>query len=57
MLIFALLHLSEMLLKFGFDFRFIVQTAAVKGGIIVTRDNYRDLLSENPAWAETIKYR
>ncbi|EEB10937.1 conserved hypothetical protein [Pediculus humanus corporis] len=40
-----------------YDDRFIVQTAVLKGGIIVTRDNYRDLLSENPAWAETINYR
>ncbi|KAK6623567.1 hypothetical protein RUM43_009419 [Polyplax serrata] len=40
-----------------YDDRFIVQTAVLQGGIIVTRDNYRDLLQENPAWAETINYR
>ena len=41
----------------SYDDRYIVQFAAVKGGVIVTRDNYNDLLAENPAWEETIKYR
>lgn len=41
----------------SYDDRYIVQTAALKEGIIVTRDNYNDLLSENPAWWDTIKYR
>jgi hypothetical protein len=37
--------------------RFIVQYAAECGGVIVSTDNYRDLLEENPAWRETIETR
>ena len=37
--------------------RFIVQYAAECGGVIVSTDNYRDLLEENPAWRETIEKR
>lgn len=41
----------------SYDDRYIVQFAAVKGGVIVTKDNYKDLLGENPAWEDTIKFR
>jgi len=41
----------------SYDDRFIVEYAANNGGIIVTRDNYRDLLKENPEWTETINQR
>jgi hypothetical protein len=34
-----------------------VQYAAECGGVIVSTDNYRDLLEENPAWRETIEKR
>lgn len=37
--------------------RYIVQYAAECGGVIVSTDNYRDLLEENPAWRETIEKR
>jgi hypothetical protein len=37
--------------------RYIVQYAAECGGVIVSTDNYRDLLKENPAWRETIENR
>lgn len=38
-------------------YRYIVQYAAECGGVIVSTDNYRDLLQENPAWRETIERR
>jgi ribonuclease ZC3H12 len=34
-----------------------VQYAAECGGVIVSTDNYRDLLKENSAWRETIENR
>lgn len=37
--------------------RYIVQYAAEVGGVVVTTDNYRDLLEENPTWKETIQKR
>jgi hypothetical protein len=37
--------------------RYTVQYAAECGGVIVSTDNYRDLLEENPAWRETIEKR
>lgn len=37
--------------------RYIVQVAAELGGVIISTDNYRDLLSENEAWRETIEQR
>ncbi|XP_044735920.1 NEDD4-binding protein 1-like [Chrysoperla carnea] len=40
-----------------YDDRYIVQCAAERGGVIVSNDNYRDLLAENPAWRETITKR
>ncbi|KAF6201090.1 hypothetical protein GE061_005537 [Apolygus lucorum] len=41
----------------SYDDRFIVQYADASGGVIVSRDNYRDLLNENPEWKETIHKR
>ncbi|XP_069702115.1 uncharacterized protein [Periplaneta americana] len=41
----------------AYDDRYIVQYAAECGGVIVSTDNYRDLLRENPAWRETIENR
>lgn len=40
-----------------YDDRFIVKFAATKGGVIVSNDNYRDLVNENDAWRETIEKR
>ncbi|PSN46464.1 hypothetical protein C0J52_06889 [Blattella germanica] len=40
-----------------YDDRYIVQYAAEKGGIIVSTDNYRDLVNENLLWKETIEKR
>ncbi|XP_049778704.1 uncharacterized protein LOC126175774 [Schistocerca cancellata] len=40
-----------------YDDRFIVQCAAELGGVIVSTDNFRDLLSENTTWKETIEKR
>ncbi|XP_071451485.1 NEDD4-binding protein 1-like [Hetaerina americana] len=41
----------------SYDDRYIVQYAVAVGGVIVSRDNYRDLLTENPAWRDTITNR
>ncbi|XP_066992193.2 NEDD4-binding protein 1 isoform X2 [Anabrus simplex] len=41
----------------SYDDRYIVQYAAEFGGIIVSTDNYRDLLQENEAWRDTIQNR
>ncbi|XP_034251296.1 uncharacterized protein LOC117651394 isoform X2 [Thrips palmi] len=41
----------------SYDDRYIVQLAAELGGVIISTDNYRDLLSENEAWRETIEQR
>lgn len=38
-------------------FRFIIQYAHMKEAIIVSNDNYRDLLIEKPEWQSTIEYR
>lgn len=37
--------------------RFIVQLAASNGGVIVSNDNYRDLLTENESFKEAIEQR
>lgn len=37
--------------------RYIVQCAAEFDGVIVSGDNYRDLLSENPKWRFIIENR
>ncbi|KAM3958424.1 uncharacterized protein ACR2FA_007576 [Aphomia sociella] len=41
----------------SYDDRYIVQCAAEFDGIIVSGDNYRDLLSENPRWRYVIENR
>ncbi|CAH0381241.1 unnamed protein product [Bemisia tabaci] len=44
-------------LSVPYDDRYIVQTAVALGGVIVSSDNYRDLLEENEAWRSTIENR
>lgn len=41
----------------SYDDRYIVEYATKCGGVIVSRDNYQDLLSENNEWKETINKR
>ncbi|XP_022115483.2 uncharacterized protein LOC110993487 isoform X2 [Pieris rapae] len=41
----------------SYDDRYIVQCAAEFDGVIVSTDNYRDLLSENPRWRYIIENR
>ncbi|KAK9503024.1 hypothetical protein O3M35_011678 [Rhynocoris fuscipes] len=41
----------------SYDDRFIIEYAAKTGGIVISRDNFQDLLAENPAWSDTIKFR
>lgn len=38
-------------------FRYIIQCAAEFDGIIVSNDCYRDLIRENPRWANVINNR
>lgn len=40
-----------------YDDRFIVELAVNRGGVIVSSDNFRDLVEENPAWRYTIENR
>ena len=40
-----------------YDDRFIVRLAAMTDGIIVSNDNFRDLVDEKPEWRETIEQR
>lgn len=40
-----------------YDDRFIVKLATTNRGVIVSNDNYRDLLNESDAWRETIEKR
>ena len=40
-----------------YDDRFIVHLAAMTNGIIVSNDNFRDLVDEKPEWRETIEQR
>ena len=40
-----------------YDDRFIIRLAAEHDGIIVSNDNYRDLVNENPKWKEVIEQR
>ncbi|CAH1398085.1 unnamed protein product [Nezara viridula] len=41
----------------SYDDRYIVEYATKCGGVIVSRDNYQDLLAENSEWKETINKR
>ncbi|XP_078608116.1 NEDD4-binding protein 1-like [Branchiostoma floridae x Branchiostoma japonicum] len=41
----------------SYDDRYIVRLAAEKGGVIVSNDNYRDLLDESQAWRDVIENR
>ncbi|XP_019638283.1 PREDICTED: NEDD4-binding protein 1-like [Branchiostoma belcheri] len=41
----------------SYDDRYIVRLAAEKGGVIVSNDNYRDLLDESEAWRDVIENR
>lgn len=40
-----------------YDDNFIVQSAHEKGGVIVSNDNYRDIMAAHPEWKETIEHR
>lgn len=40
-----------------YDDNFIVQSAHAKGGVIVSNDNYRDIMAAHPEWKETIEQR
>lgn len=40
-----------------YDDKYTVELADQIGGIIVSNDNFRDLLKENPRWKETIEQR
>lgn len=40
-----------------YDDRFIIKLAAETDGIVLSNDNYRDLVNENPKWRETIEQR
>uniref|UniRef100_A0A8D8LU14 Probable ribonuclease ZC3H12D n=1 Tax=Cacopsylla melanoneura TaxID=428564 RepID=A0A8D8LU14_9HEMI len=44
-------------LQVAYDDRYIVQTAAELGGVIVSNDRYRDLMQENDKWKATIEQR
>lgn len=40
-----------------YDDRFILHLATMTNGVIVSNDNFRDLLDENPKWKETVEQR
>ena len=42
---------------FFFYFRIFVQYASLKGGVVVSRDSFKDLMNGNPAIEDTIKNR
>jgi len=41
----------------SYDDRYVVQCAAAIGGIIVSNDNFRDLVEEQPSWRNIISNR
>ncbi|KAM3857546.1 NEDD4-binding protein 1 [Diretmus argenteus] len=41
----------------SYDDRFMLQHAQKTGGVIITKDNLRDLLDESPVWRDIIKKR
>lgn len=41
----------------SYDDAFILDYAAMHGGVVVTRDNYRDLAHEKPEWLEVVRNR
>lgn len=41
----------------SYDDRYILQTAAEFDGVVVSGDNYRDLINENPKWRFVIENR
>lgn len=43
--------------KCSYDDRFVVEYAAVSGGVIVSNDKYEDLLEESEAFKEAIETR
>lgn len=40
-----------------YDDRFIVKYANLEGGVIISNDQYRDLMQENPEWRKIIEQR
>lgn len=41
----------------SYDDTFVLDYAAKHGGVVVTRDNYRDLAHSKPEWLEVVKKR
>merc|ERR1719431_1678567 len=41
----------------SYDDAFILDYAAMHGGVVITRDNYRDLAHEKPKWLEVVRNR
>ena len=39
------------------DDRYILRTAELKDGVVVSNDEYRDLTKENPAWRKIVEER
>merc|ERR1712228_931509 len=41
----------------SYDDTFVLDYAALHGGVVVTRDNYRDLINERKEWREVVEKR
>jgi len=41
----------------SYDDTFVLDYAALHGGVVVTRDNYRDLINEKKEWREVVEKR